>query len=35
MHSERGKESITLITQMMAGHDLNHIRQIEAILNPR
>jgi len=32
MHSERGKESITHISRMWAGHDLNHRRQIEAIL---
>jgi hypothetical protein len=31
-HSERGEESIERIVQMMAGHDINHIRQIEAIL---
>ncbi len=27
-----GEESIERILQMMAGHDLNHLRQIEAIL---
>jgi len=32
MHSERGQESIEFIERMMAGHDVNHIRQIEAIL---
>jgi hypothetical protein len=32
IHSERGEESIERIAQMMAGHDINHLRQIEAIL---
>jgi hypothetical protein len=32
VHSERGEESIERIVQMMAGHDINHVRQIEAIL---
>jgi DinB superfamily len=32
IHSERGEESIEKIAQMMAGHDLNHTSQIEAIL---
>jgi DinB superfamily len=31
-HSERGQESIERIVQMIAGHDLNHIEQIERIL---
>jgi DinB family protein len=31
-HSERGEESIERIVLMYAGHDLNHISQIEAIL---
>jgi hypothetical protein len=31
MHSERGKETLTRVTQMMAGHDLNHLQQIAAI----
>lgn len=34
IHAERGEESIERITLMMAGHDLNHLRQIEAILMP-
>jgi uncharacterized damage-inducible protein DinB len=34
VHAERGEESIERILQMMAGHDLNHLRQIEAILAP-
>jgi len=32
MHSERGKETVQRITEMMAGHDLNHLKQIRAIL---
>jgi hypothetical protein len=32
VHSERGEESIERIAIMYAGHDLNHISQIEAIL---
>ena len=33
MHSERGEESVERISQMMAGHDLNHLSQIETILS--
>ena len=32
MHSERGRESIEHIVRMFAGHDINHLRQIERIL---
>jgi hypothetical protein len=32
MHSERGQESIEHIVRMFAGHDVNHLRQIERIL---
>jgi uncharacterized damage-inducible protein DinB len=35
IHAERGEESIERITQMMAGHDLNHLGQIVAILAPK
>lgn len=31
MHLERGKESIAHLTRMFAGHDTNHLKQIEAI----
>ena len=31
-HAERGEESIERIAQMIAGHDINHISQIERIL---
>ncbi len=33
-HSERGQESIEHIVRMVAGHDINHIRQMESILKP-
>jgi len=33
-HAERGQESIEHIVRMVAGHDVNHIRQIERILKP-
>src|SRR5277367_6386606 len=32
MHLERGKETITHIVRMFAGHDLNHLQQIEGIV---
>jgi uncharacterized damage-inducible protein DinB len=31
MQQERGKESIAHIVRMFAGHDLNHLRQVEQI----
>jgi|SRR5579872_5435500 len=31
-HAERGEESIERIARMIAGHDINHILQIERIL---
>jgi hypothetical protein len=33
MHSERGKESVRDIVVLSAGHDVNHIRQIDEILS--
>ena len=33
-HQERGKESVDHIVRMMAGHDLNHMLQIEKIAKP-
>jgi len=33
MHSERGKESVAHIARLYAGHDLNHLSQIEGIRN--
>jgi len=32
IHSERGKESVKRVSEMMAGHDINHMKQIQAIL---
>jgi hypothetical protein len=32
VHSERGKETIAHIVRMFAGHDLNHLRQVEKIV---
>jgi hypothetical protein len=34
MHEERGKETIERIAQVYAGHDINHLNQIEAIRMP-
>lgn len=34
MHAERGEESIRHIVALVAGHDLNHLGQIERILKP-
>jgi hypothetical protein len=32
MHAERGQETIEHIVRMFAGHDINHLKQIERIL---
>ncbi len=32
IHSERGQETIEHIVRMFAGHDINHLQQIESIL---
>ena len=32
MHAERGQETVRTVIEMNAGHDLNHLRQIEGIL---
>ena len=32
VHAERGNESVKHVVNMVAGHDLNHLRQVEAIL---
>lgn len=32
MHSERGEESVEMLVSMMAGHDVNHMAQIERAL---
>ena len=34
LHAERGEESIETMSLMSAGHDLNHLAQIERILAP-
>jgi|SRR5271165_2625017 len=31
MHAERGKETIRHISRLMAGHDLNHLSQVQAL----
>jgi hypothetical protein len=35
IHSERGQETIEHIFRMFAGHDLNHLQQIERVLGHR
>jgi hypothetical protein len=35
VHSERGVETVEHIARMFAGHDLNHIQQIQRILAPQ
>lgn len=35
VHAERGVETVEHIVRMFAGHDLNHIAQIERILAPK
>ena len=32
MHQERGRESVTHLIRLNAGHDLNHLRQVEGLL---
>ena len=32
MHSERGQESIEHVVRMFAGHDINHLQQVEKLL---
>jgi hypothetical protein len=32
LHQERGKETVAHLVSMVAGHDLNHLRQVENIL---
>jgi uncharacterized damage-inducible protein DinB len=34
LHSERGEESVERSVAMIAGHDVNHLAQIERILKP-
>jgi len=35
VHAERGEESIERIALMMAGHDINHLEQVAAILSSK
>lgn len=35
MHSERGQESIERLVLMFSGHDINHLQQIEGILQSK
>jgi hypothetical protein len=35
MHSERGEETVEHIVRLIAGHDLNHLHQVERILAPK
>jgi uncharacterized damage-inducible protein DinB len=35
MHQERGKESVAHMVRMFAGHDLNHLRQVEHIVKAK
>ena len=32
VHTERGKETVRRAVELIAGHDINHLRQIHAIL---
>jgi hypothetical protein len=35
LHAERGEESIERIVCLMAGHDINHLEQVAAVLAPK
>jgi len=35
IHSERGEETVEHIVRMFAGHDINHLHQIEQILSSK
>jgi hypothetical protein len=35
MHSERGKETVTRVVEMLAGHDVNHMKQIKERLSKK
>ncbi len=35
LHQERGQESISHVVRMVAGHDLNHLQQVENILKAK
>lgn len=34
VHEERGNESVGHMVRMIAGHDVNHLRQVQAIVKP-
>jgi hypothetical protein len=34
IHAERGQETLQHIARLMAGHDVNHVKQVEKILAP-
>ena len=34
LQAERGKESVSHLANMEAGHDLNHLKQVEQVLKP-
>ena len=35
LHSERGKETVTRVAEMLAGHDVNHVKQIRERLSKK
>jgi hypothetical protein len=35
MHSERGKETVTRVVEILAGHDFNHMKQIKERLSKK
>jgi hypothetical protein len=35
VHEERGNESISHVVRMVAGHDLNHLQQVQRILKAK
>jgi hypothetical protein len=35
LHQERGRETVAHLVRLMAGHDVNHLRQIEELLAAR
>lgn len=35
MHAERGKETVEHLVSLFAGHDVNHIRQVEQIVKAK
>ena len=35
MHQERGKETVSRMVEMFAGHDVNHLQQIEQLIGKK